>query len=161
MSAGYRVAAMLDSDWPQVRAIYLEGIATGLATFETGAPDWEHWNAAHHPFARLAARAGERLLGWTAIAPVSSRAVYRGVADVSIYVAAEARGQGVGRALMEALIAAAEAKGIWTLQSSIFAENQASLALHLGCGFRLVGRRERIGQLHGVWHDTLLLERRS
>ncbi len=132
MTLDFSISPLHVADWPQVRAIYLQGIATGLATFETTAPDWERWNAAHHPFARLAARADGRLLGWVALSPVSTRTVYAGVADVSIYVAEDARGQGVGRALLQALIPAAEASGIWTLQSSIFAENQASLALHQG-----------------------------
>ena len=161
MSSAFTIDALLPTDWEQVRAIYLQGIATGLATFETEAPPWERWDAAHHPFARLAARAGEQLWGWAALAPVSSRAVYRGVAEVSIYVRDTARGRGVGRALLERLIAVSETNGIWTLQAGLFAFNQPSLALHKACGFREVGRRERIGQLRGEWLDTLLLERRS
>lgn len=155
------IETLLPADWEQVREIYLEGIATGLATFETEAPPWERWDAAHHPFARLTARQAERMLGWVALAPVSSRAVYRGVADVSIYICASARGQGVGGALLRAVIAESERHGIWTLQSGIFATNTASLALHRACGFREVGYRERIGQLGGVWYDTILMERRS
>ena len=148
-------------DWPAVRAIYLEGLATRLASFETQAPEWAAWDSGHHPFARLAARGAPGLLGWAALSPISARAVYRGVAEVSIYVAAAARGMGVGQALLERLVTESEAHGIWTLQAALFAENQASLALHTACGFRLVGRRERIAQRDGVWHDTLLLERRS
>ena len=157
----YLITPFLTEDWPKVREIYLQGIASGLATFETGAPEWEVWNAAHHPFARLAARAGGQVLGWAALSPVSARRAYQGVAEVSVYVAESARGQGVGAALLTELVRQSEACAIWTLQASIFAENAASLALHQRCGFRIVGRRERIAQREGVWHDTLLLERRS
>ncbi len=149
------------SDWADVRAIYLEGIETGNATFEVEAPSWEAWDSAHLREPRLAARDGARVLGWAALTPVSGRCVYAGVGDLSVYVAAGARGRGVGRALLEALIDASERAGIWTLQAGIFPENAASLKLHRGCGFREVGRRERIGKLKGVWRDVLLLERRS
>ncbi|HEY6221781.1 MAG TPA: GNAT family N-acetyltransferase [Candidatus Eisenbacteria bacterium] len=153
---------MRSSDWAEVRAIYLEGIATGNATFETEAPSWDAWDKAHLPEPRLAAREGTgRVLGWAALTPVSGRCVYAGVGDLSVYVAAEARGRGVGRALLEALISLSERAGIWTLQAGIFPENAASLALHRGCGFRDVGRRERIGKMSGEWRDVLLLERRS
>ncbi|MGA9993832.1 MAG: N-acetyltransferase family protein [Pyrinomonadaceae bacterium] len=152
---------MKESDWPAVRAIYTEGIATGQATFETDAPAWERWDASHHAYARLVARAGERVKGWAALSLVSGRAVYKGVAEVSVYVGQEHRGAGVGRALLEALIKASEQNGIWTLQAGVFPENEASVALHKLCGFREVGRRERIGRLNGAWRDTLLLERRS
>jgi L-amino acid N-acyltransferase YncA len=157
----YVVADMTAEDWERVRSIYLEGIATGYATFETGAPTWEKWDAGHLPQMRLVARDGDAILGWAALSPVSDRCVYGGVAEVSVYVGARGRGQGVGRALLEALIEASEQNGIWTLQAGVFPENAASVKLHLGCGFREVGRRERIGKLHGVWRDTLLLERRS
>jgi len=151
-ATGFAVDAMLPSDWAGVLAIYLEGIATGNATFETEAPSWDAWDRAHLAEPRLAARddAG-RVLGWAALTPVSGRCVYAGVA----------RGRGVGRALLDALIESSERAGIWTLQAGIFPENAASLALHRGCGFREVGRRERIGKLKGVWRDVLLLERRS
>jgi len=153
---------MQATDWVDVRAIYLEGIQTGNATFETEAPSWEAWDSAHMPEPRLAARDGSgRVLGWAALTPVSGRCVYAGVGDLSVYVAAMARGRGVGRALLEALIEASDRDGIWTLQAGIFPENVASLELHRGCGFREVGRRERIGKLKGVWRDVLLLERRS
>jgi phosphinothricin acetyltransferase len=152
---------MRASDWEQVRAIYLEGIRTGHATFETEAPSWERWDEAHLPFARLVMRDGERVLGWAALSPVSKRQVYRGVAELTVYVAESARGQGIGRALLEALIIESERNGIWTLQASIFPENTASVELHRRCGFREVGRRERIAMLNGVWRDTLLFERRS
>ena len=152
---------MRDSDWEQVREIYLEGIRSGHSTFETEAPSWECWNEAHLPFARLVMRAAERVNGWAALSLVSKRQVYRGVAELTVYVAESARGQGIGRALLEALIEESERNGIWTLQASIFPENVASIELHRRCGFREVGRRERIAMLHGVWRDTLLFERRQ
>jgi phosphinothricin acetyltransferase len=154
------IEPMEQADWLPVREIYLEGIATGHATFETGAPSWESWNAAHLPFGRLVARRGE-IVGWAALSPVSQRCVYGGVAEVSVYVSSASRGAGAGRALLLSLIEASERNGIWTLQAGIFPENAASIALHLSCGFREVGRRERIGKLNGVWRDTILLERRS
>ena len=157
---GCEIVPMTAADWPAVRAIYLEGIATGNATFETEAPDWPAWDGGHLPHSRLVARDGD-VLGWAALSPVSSRCVYGGVAEVSIYVAAHARGRGVGRALLESLIAESEPRGIWTLQAGVFPENTASVELHLRCGFRMVGRRERIGQLRGAWRDTVLLERRA
>ena len=155
------VGSMRPQDWDFVRAIYLEGITTGQATFETVAPDWERWDAGHLPQCRLVARNGDGVLGWAALSPVSRREVYAGVAEVSVYVAASARGLGVGGALMRALIEASELHGVWTLQSSIFPENHASVALHLSHGFREVGRRERIARHCGVWRDTVVLERRS
>lgn len=157
----YIVDEMKAGDWEAVRAIYLEGIATGFATFETDAPVWEKWDAGHLPKARLVAREAERILGWAALSPVSDRCVYGGVAEVSVYVGAGGRGRGVGRALLDALVEASERAGIWTLQAGVFPENAASIKLHLRCGFREVGRRERIGKLDGAWRDTLLLERRS
>ena len=157
----FKITPLTSEDWPQVREIYLQGIAGGLATFETGAPEWEAWDAAHHPFARLAARGGGQVLGWAALSPVSARRAYQGVAEVSVYVRESARGQGVGAVLLAELVRQSEVNAVWTLQASIFAENVASLALHQRCGFRIVGRRERIAQREGVWHDTLLLERRS
>ncbi len=152
---------MRSSDWEQVRAIYLEGIATGQATFETEAPGWEQWDAGHLSDCRLVARADGGILGWAALSPVSRRAVYAGVAEVSVYVSAGARGNGIGDALLAALIAASEQQGVWTLQAAIFPENRASIALHLKYGFREVGRRERIARHHGIWRDTVILERRS
>jgi len=155
------IGSMRPQDWDFVRAIYLEGIVTGQATFETEAPDWERWDAGHLPQCRLVARNGDSVLGWAALSPVSRRDVYAGVAEVSVYVAASARGLGVGGALMRSLIEASELHGVWTLQSSVFPENHASVALHLKHGFREVGRRERIARHHGVWRDTIVLERRS
>ena len=152
---------MRPEDWPVVEAIYLQGISTGDATFETESLGWENWSPKHHAHSRLVARAGETVLGWAALSPVSTRCVYAGVAEVSIYIADAARGQGVGKALLHALIDQSEQNGIWTLQAGIFPENATSIALHKSCGFREVGRRERIGKLNGVWRDVALLERRS
>jgi len=164
VSAGpeFHVWEMRAEDWPDVRAVYAEGIATGQATFETEAPAWEAWDAAHLPFARLVARRpGGRVAGFAALCPVSARKAYAGVAEVSVYVGAEFRGRGLGRSLLGALVRESEAHGVWTLQASVFAENAASLALHEREGFRVVGRRERVAQLGGRWRDTVLLERRS
>jgi phosphinothricin acetyltransferase len=149
------------TDWQQVRAIYLQGIATGQATFETEPPSWDDWDATHLQFARLVALADGELCGWAALSPVSKRAAYAGVAEVSVYVAEDFRKQGLGLKLLQRLIAESEQHGIWTLQASVFPENTATVALHKRCGFREVGRRERIGRLNGVWRDTMLLERRS
>ena len=157
----YAIDTMHQGDWPQVRAIYQDGIATGQATFEAAVPTWAQWDAGHRPDTRLVARAGQTILGWAALSAVSDRCTYAGVAEVSVYVAAEARGRGVGTALLRALVEASEQFGIWTLQAGIFPENGASLRLHERCGFRRVGRRERLGRLRGVWRDVLLLERRS
>ncbi|HEX5879171.1 MAG TPA: GNAT family N-acetyltransferase [Actinomycetota bacterium] len=147
--------------WPAVRAIYEQGIASGDATFETAAPTWEAWDGGHLAGHRLVAAAGGRVVGWAALSPVSERCAYAGVAEASVYVAADAAGHGVGRALLERLVAGAEAAGIWTVQAGIFPENQASLALHRRCGFRTVGVRERLGKLGGRWRDVVLVERRS
>jgi L-amino acid N-acyltransferase YncA len=148
-------------DWPTVAAIYEEGIATGDATFQTEAPSWPAWDAGHLQTCRLIAADAGDVRGWAALSAVSSRPVYAGVAEVSVYVAAAARGRGVGRALLAALIGASEQHGLWTLQAGIFPENQASVTLHERAGFRVVGRRERLGQMRGRWRDVLLLERRS
>jgi L-amino acid N-acyltransferase YncA len=161
MSTKILIRALGEADWAAVRAIYLEGIATGHATFETEAPAWEAWDATHFPAPRLVAVSDERVIGWAALGRISTRAVYAGEAEVSIYVADGVRGLGVGRALLLRLIADSETNDIWTLQANIFPENAASLALHKSCGFRKVGRRERIGRMKGVWRDTVLLERRS
>jgi phosphinothricin acetyltransferase len=155
------IDAMMPADWECVRAIYTEGIASAQATFETEAPSWEHWDASHHQFMRLVARSGDQVVGWGALSPVSGRRCYSGVAEVSVYVSAVARGRGVGRKLLEALVGGSELQGFWTLQGATFPENEASVRLQRGCGFRVVGRRERIAQLQGIWRDTLLTERRS
>jgi phosphinothricin acetyltransferase len=152
---------MKPKDWEAVRAIYLESIATGNATFETEAPTWEKWNRDHIQDCRLVARQDGQVVGWAALSPVSGRCVYAGVASLNVYVAEAARGRGVGKALLRAIVEASEQQGIWTLEAGIFPENVASTALHKSCGFREVGRRERIGQMDGVWRDTILLERRS
>ena len=152
---------MQDSEWPAVREIYREGIATGDATFQTEPPDWPEWDAGHLPHSRLVAHAENETGGWAALSPVSRRECYAGVAEVSIYVAAAHRRKGLGTRLLGALIAESEAHGIWTLQAGIFPENRASIALHEQLGFRLVGKRERIAKRDGRWRDTVLLERRS
>lgn len=155
------LAPMQPEHWPDVEVIYRQGIATGQATFETEAPSWEQWDARHLRFARLVARSGSTILGWAALSPVSVRKVYAGVAEVSVYIEQAARGRGVGRFLLSALIEQSEKNGVWTLQASIFPENTASIALHQSCGFRVVGTRERIAQLAGKWRDTVMMERRS
>jgi L-amino acid N-acyltransferase YncA len=148
-------------DWPEVARIFEEGIATGNATFETEVPSWEDWNGAHLAGHRFAAQDDGRVVGWIALAHVSARGCYKGVAEISVYVTAEARGHGVGSELMATLVESAERGGLWTLQTSVFPENAASLALLRRFGFRVVGTRERIARLHGVWRDTVLVERRS
>jgi phosphinothricin acetyltransferase len=147
--------------WPAVRAIYEEGIATGNATFEKSVPGWRAWDASHFPFARLVAQEGNEILGWAALSRVSDRCVYAGVAEVSVYVKASARGKGVGSTLLASLVQESEVNGIWTLTAGIFPENASSVRLHESAGFRVVGVRERLGKLNGRWRDVLLLERRS
>jgi L-amino acid N-acyltransferase YncA len=148
-------------DWPAVAEIYWEGMRDGLATFETEVPAWEVWDAAHLHGQRLVADVLGDVVGWAALSPASKRRCYFGVAEDSVYVAREAQRLGIGRKLLETLVAGAEAAGIWMIQTSIFPENRASLALHERCGFRVVGTRERIGKRDGVWRDTVFLERRS
>lgn len=154
------VRPMRDDDWPAVLAIYIEGIGTGEATFETEAPDFQRWSATHLPGHRLVAVQGREVVGWAALSPVSDRCAYAGVAEVSVYVAERARGRHIGRDLLNSLAAGADPAGLWTLQAGVFPENAASVQLHLSCGFRIVGTRERLGQLHGRWRDVLLMERR-
>lgn len=153
--------ALEERHWPQVREIYLEGIATGLATFETEAPDWESWRATHLTNCSLVAIERDQVVGWAALSPVSSRCTYSGVAEVSVYVSRRKRGLGIGTSLLKELIRASEREGIWTLEAGIFPENKGSLQIHFKNGFRTVGRRERLGKLNGTWRDVLLLERRS
>jgi L-amino acid N-acyltransferase YncA len=148
-------------DWPEVARIFEEGIRTGNATFETEVPSWEAWDAAHLPEHRLVAERDGRVVGWIALVPASPRECYSGVAEVSVYIAEEARGQGVGSLLLAALIESSERGGIWTLQTGAFPENEPSLGLLRRFGFRALGTQERIGRLHGVWRDVVLLERRS
>ena len=158
---------MTPADWPAVRRIYADGIATGNATFETAPPDWDAWHRSHLPACRLVARPPSNtinrntVLAWAALSPVSSRACYAGIAEHSIYVDALQRGQGIGKTLLAALADASEAAGFWMLQSAIFPENAASIAIHLACGFRIMGRRKRVAMLNGVWRDTVIVERRS
>jgi L-amino acid N-acyltransferase YncA len=154
------IRPMRVDDWSAIAAIYAEGIATRNATFETATPTFEEFDASHHADHRLVAVENGGVLGWVALAPTSARACYAGVAENSVYVAASARGRGVGRALMEALVASAAGGGIWSIQAGMFPENTASVRLHESLGFRLVGRFERIAQLDGVWRDTILLELR-
>lgn len=155
------ITTMQNEDWPDVQRIYREGIETGNATFETQVPERDVWDGKTRPQPRLVARLGYQVVGWAALSSVSARAVYAGVCEVSVYVAAAARGQGVGKKLLQALVQASEELGIWTLQASIFPENQASIAIHEQCGFRIMGYREKIAQHHGLWRDTVLMERRS
>lgn len=148
-------------DWKDVRAIYLEGIATKNATFEQSAPDWEVWNRNHLEICRFVARENNQIIGWAALSPVSRRSVYSGVVEVSIYISDHAKGRGVGKTLLNRLVETSEKNGIWTLQGGIFPENEASIAIHKACGFRIVGIRERVGKMDGVWRDVVLMERRS
>jgi L-amino acid N-acyltransferase YncA len=147
--------------WEAVRSVYLQGIATGNATFQQTVPDWQEWNEGHLPTCRLVARSEREIVGWAALSPVSRRPVYRGVAEVSIYVAESARGCSIGARLMARLIADSEVEGIWTLQAGIFPENTASIELHAKAGFRVVGTRSRLGSMNGRWRDVVLMERRS
>jgi L-amino acid N-acyltransferase YncA len=148
-------------DWEQVRQIYLDGLATGQASFEVEAPTWESWDQRFHRHSRLAARENGQLIAWAGLAPVSSRPCYAGVAEVSLYVAGDHRGRGIGKRLLQALIESSERNGIWSLYGATFPENAASIQLQLSCGFRIVGRRERIAQRQGMWRDTIITERRS
>lgn len=152
---------MLAEHWQAVKAIYENGMATGMATFQTEAPEWADWDKAHLDIGRLVVVMDDEIVGWAALSPVSARYVYRGVAEVSIYVADTHRGRGIGKKLLQHLIAGSEANGIWTLQSGIFRENTASIKLHESVGFRIIGYREKIGKLHGQWKDNVILERRS
>ena len=152
---------MLSQHWEAVKTIYEQGIATGNATFQTAAPSWQEWNNAHLKTCRLVATENNDVLGWAALTAVSSRCVYAGVAEVSVYVAANARGRNIGSLLLSELINQSEQKGIWTLQSGIFPENKASISMHQKNGFRIIGYRERIGKMGNVWRDNILLERRS
>ncbi|WP_412734156.1 N-acetyltransferase family protein [Halalkalibacterium halodurans] len=156
-----RIIEMTDNDWPEVERIYREGIETGNATFETEAPSWEKWDAGHVKSCRFVEKIKEKVVGWVALSPVSSRCVYQGVAEVSVYVGSTGRGKGVGRKLLASVVEESEKQGYWTLQASVFPENVASLKLHRQLGFREVGKRERLAKREGVWRDVILLERRS
>ena len=155
------IGPMVEQDWPEVREIYVQGINTGNATFEKSPPEWAAWDAGHLRACRLVARSADGVFGWAALSPVSSRCVFTGVAEVSVYVAGQARGQGVGKKLLHQLIEDSEREGIWTLQAGIFPENTASVELHKHYGFRVVGTREKLGSMDGRWRDVLLMERRS
>lgn len=150
-----------NSNFKEVAAIYKQGIETGLATFETSIPTWILWNESHLNFGRIALKQNNEILGWASLAPVSKREVYNGVAEVSVYVCKKHRGNGVGKKLLNELIKISEKNNIWTLQSGIFRDNQASIKMHSDLGFRIIGFRERIAQLNGVWLDNIILERRS
>jgi L-amino acid N-acyltransferase YncA len=155
------IKPMLQTHWEQVKKIYESGIATGMATFETAAPDWEKWNNGHLPFGRIVAVVNTEVAGWAALSPVSNRCVYGGVAEVSVYVADNHKGKGIGKLLLQNLVTESEAHGIWTLQAGIFTDNIASVKLHEKVGFRIIGYRERIGKLKEAWKDNYILERRS
>ncbi|OIU70649.1 GNAT family N-acetyltransferase [Rossellomorea aquimaris] len=155
------IEEMKAEDWEAVKEIYLEGIATGNATFQKEAPSWEQWDKGHAKEGRIVARTADCLQGWAALSPVSGRCVYAGVAEVSVYVSTQYQGKGTGSLLLDALIEVSESHGYWTLQAGIFPENVSSIRLHEKHGFRVVGRREKIGKMDGIWRDTLLLERRS
>ena len=157
----FMVEKMKEEDWPAVKSIYQEGIATGNATFETEVPDWEKWDKSHLRDCRFVASSADEIVGWVALSPVSTRCVYQGVAELSLYVKSSAREQGIGKALLKAAIEESEQAGIWTLQAGIFPENTASIALCKACGFREVGVREKIGRMNGRWRDVILMERRS
>ena len=155
------IKQITEQDYPEIATIYLSGIATGNATFQTDAPTWKDWDAGHLQTCRIAAYEGRQMLGWAALTPVSSRCVYAGVAEVSVYVDEQQRGKGVGKILLNELIKESEAVGLWTLQAGIFPENTSSIKLHEQCGFRVIGYREKIGSMKGVWRDNMILERRS
>jgi L-amino acid N-acyltransferase YncA len=155
------ITTLLPTHWPAVRKIYEDGLATGNASFQTAAPSWEEWDKSHLPHSRLVALDGDKVIGWAALTPVSGRCVYAGVAEVSVYVDLTRKGAGIGKALLQQLIADSEKHNIWTLQAGIFPENVASLRLHESAGFRTIGTREKIGKMGGRWRDTVLLEKRS
>jgi L-amino acid N-acyltransferase YncA len=155
------ITGLKEIHYPSVAGIYLEGIATGHATFQTEAPSWQEWDKAHLPHSRFIAFEKNEILGWAALTPVSNRCVYAGVAEVSIYISVDHRGKGVGNKLLQELIRSSEENNTWTLQAGIFPENKSSLHLHYKNGFRLLGTREKIGKMDGAWRDTILLERRS
>jgi L-amino acid N-acyltransferase YncA len=155
------IDAMHEDDWEQIQRIYLEGLATGQASFETTAPTWESWDMAHHKHSRLIVRQSDKVIAWAALAPTSRRSCYAGVAEMSLYVSTDYHGRGIGKLLLGKLIESSERHGIWSLYGSTFPENQRSLRVQFANGFREVGRRERIAQHNGVWRDTIITERRS
>ena len=155
------IRKLIDKHWGQVKIIYQKGIDTGNATFQTSAPSWEEWDSSHLASCRIIMQEDGNVIGWATLTPVSSRCVYAGVAEVSVYVDPEHSGKGIGLTLLNELVRQSEAEGIWTLQAGIFPENAASLRIHEKAGFRLLGTREKIGKQNGIWRDTALLERRS
>ncbi|RDC65292.1 GNAT family N-acetyltransferase [Adhaeribacter pallidiroseus] len=155
------ITPMREQDWPAVATIYREGMATGNATFQKEVPTWPEWDKSHVPDCRFVAKLDEEVVGWAALSPISSRCVYGGVAEVSVYIKQNNRGQRIGENLLKHLVTASELTGFWTLQASIFPENTASIRIHEKAGFSVVGRRERIGKMDDTWRDTILLERRS
>ena len=158
----YEIDEMQPSDWEQVKKIYIEGIRTGIATFQSEAPTYEEWDKAHHKFCRLVARLNNEVLGWVALSPTSSRTCYSGVAELSIYISENSRGNGLGNALLLKAVRHSEENGIWTLYSGIIRDNAKSIKLHKKCGFREIGLREKIAKMpSGKWHDVMLMERRS
>jgi phosphinothricin acetyltransferase len=158
----YIIEEIKENDWHQVASIYYEGIMTGKATFQGEIPTWEQWDVSHLKICRIAARCNDKLVGWAALSPTSSRCVYAGVAEVSVYVKNGYRGMGIGEALLNKLIELSEENDIWTLQSGILKDNTASILLHKRCGFREIGYREKVGRMpNGTWHDVVLMERRS
>lgn len=161
MSTDIAITNFTKENWPIISEIYRQGIATGTATFETQIPSWEQWDAAHITSCRFKAEMNNEITGWAALSPVSKREVYRGVAEVSIYIASNFRKLGIGKLLLQHLIKASEAEGFWTLQAGIFSQNKASIALHKILGFREIGFREKVAKLHDIWYDNTLLERRS
>jgi phosphinothricin acetyltransferase len=156
-----KLRSLRPADWPSVRRIYEEGIATGHATFETEPPSWEEWDRRHVQRCRMVLEEDGQILGWAALSPASDRCVYGGVAEVSVYVTSRAQGRGVGTGLLRALVRCSEKEGFWTLQAGIFPENRSSIHIHEKCGFRSVGTRERLGRMGGSWRDVLFMERRS
>ncbi len=161
MSTPVEIQSFTKVDWPAIAAIYQEGIDTGIATFETKVPSWENWDATHIQSCRIAALYEDKIVGWAALSPVSKREVYKGVAEVSIYITSKFRGKGIGRLLLSTLIDQSEKTGFWTLQAGIFKENSSSIKLHTDLGFRKIGYREKIGRLNQVWYDNIILEKRS
>ena len=160
-SVAMEIKSITKYNFPELVEIYKQGLATNIAAFQNELPTWEEWDKGHLNFCRISIYLNSEMLGWTALSPVSSRCVYAGVAEVSVYVATNARGKGIGEMLLNELIKQSESNEIWTLQSGIFAENQNSIKLHEKCGFRIVGYREKIGKKDGVWKDNVLMERRS
>ncbi len=161
MDKNVLVTPMLANHWTEIKAIYAEGISSRMATFETELPSWEHWDNNHSKNSRFIGIINKEIIGWAALSPVSHRKVYHGIQEVSIYIKKSAWGKGFGRQLLSHLVSSSEKNGIWTLQAVTFPENLASIKLHTSCGFKIVGHREKIAKLDGIWRNTVLMERRS